>query len=186
MDMELSATRLVERLKEAAVRVGTEGVKVVVDSTVTAVRMMDRLQELLPTRERVMRLVREPARAAASPNTRPMWETEPRLERPMRASPVQARPMQPRPVRRVTKVPREQRETAERVLAEVEAVQVRLKEAKPARHPLKVAPDLEEAAPKRRKTSGRKTSPVATTSPKQATAPKEGGFKAKRGQKHRH
>jgi hypothetical protein len=86
---------------------------------------------------------------------------------------------------RVAKVTPEARETAERVLAEVEAVQGRLKRAQPAKKPLRVMAE-EEETPKRRRTSGRKTSPLATTSPKRVTAPQEGGFKAKRGQKHRH
>jgi hypothetical protein len=175
--MDLSATRLVERFKGVAVKVGTEGLRLVVDGTVAAVKVMDRLQELMPDVVKVARVRREPAWEAASPPTRPLWEKEPQLERPTPARPVRTR---------APRVPSaEARETAERVLAEVEAVQGRLKRASPAKRPLQVMAE-EEASPKRKRTSGRKTSPLATTSPKRVTAPPEGGFKAKRGQKHRH
>lgn len=177
--MDLSATQLVERLKGMAVKAGTEGLRMVVDGTVAAVKVVDRLQELLPNVERVVRVKRAPAKGAMSPETRPLWETAPQLERPPVVRPARTRPVQPR-----VKVTPEARETAERVLAEVEAVQGRLKRAQPAKKPLKVM--AEEETPKRRRTSGRKMSPLATTSPKRVTAPKEGGFKAKRGQKHRH
>jgi len=172
--------RLMERLKGVAVKVGTEGLRMVVDGTVAAVKVVDRLQELLPDNAWLSKLKRETSWGAASPETRPLWEREPQLERP---TPVRSRPVQPR----VAKPPPEEvRETAQRVLAEVEAVQGRLKRATPAKRPLKVVSETEEETPKRRRTSGRKTSPVATTSAKRVTAPKEGGFKAKRGQKHRH
>jgi hypothetical protein len=176
--------RLVERLKGVAVKVGTEGLRMVVDGTVAAVKVMDRLQELLPDNEWLSKLKRETSWGAASPETRPLWEREPQLERPTPVRPVRSRPVQPRVAR---PPPEEVRETAQRVLAEVEAVQGRLKRATPAKRPLKVMAEMEEeATPKRRRTSGRKTSPLATTSAKRVTAPKEGGFKAKRGQKHRH
>jgi len=172
--------RLVERLKGVAVKMGTEGLRMVVDGTVAAVKMVDRLQELLPDNAWLSKLKHETTSwGATGPGTRPLWEKELRLERPLQ---VRTRPVQPR----VAKPPPEEvRETAQRVLAEVEAVQGRLKRATPAKRPLKVVSETEEATPKRR-TSGRKTSPMATTSAKRVTAPKEGGFKAKRGQKHRH
>jgi hypothetical protein len=176
-------TRLVERLKGVVVKVGTEGLRMMVDGTVAAVKGVDRLRELLPEGEWLSKLKREPAWGAESPAGRPLWENEPQLERPPQVRPVRARPAQPR----VAKPPPEEvRETAQRVLAEVEAVQGRLKRATPAKRPLKVVEEPEEASPKRRRTSGRKTSPLASASPKRVTAPKEGTFKAKRGQKHRH
>ncbi|HEX8435250.1 hypothetical protein [Archangium sp.] len=179
--MLMSATRLVDRLKGTAVKVGTEGVRLVVEGTVTAVKVMDRLQELLPDRERVMRVMREPVRGAGR------FQVEvPAPERPIPARPVEARPVKSR---RPQKEPSaEARATAELVLAEVEAVHERLKEARPARHPLKVRADVElpEYTPKRRKAaqaSGRKTT-SAEASPKRVTA--RPGLKAKRGQKLRH
>ncbi len=176
--------RLVERLKGVAVKMGTEGLRMVVDGTVAAVKVVDRLQELLPDNAWLSKLKRETTSwGATGPGTRPLWEKEPRLERPPLVRPARSRPVQPR----VAKPPPEEvRETAQRVLAEVEAVQGRLKRATPAKRPLKVVAEPEEETPKRRRTSGRKTSPMATTSAKRVTAPKEGGFKAKRGQKHRH
>jgi hypothetical protein len=180
--MLMSATRLMDRLKGTAVKVGTEGVRMVVEGTVTAVKMMDRLQELLPDWERVMRVTREPAPGNGGP------EVEvPDPEHPLRTRPVMARPATSR---RPAKEPSaEARATAELVLAEVEAVHERIKEARPARRPLKVRADVElpEDTPKRRRTarpSGTKTNPLAASSPKRVTA-KE-GFKAKRGQKLRH
>jgi hypothetical protein len=186
--MLMSTTRLVQRLKGVAVKVGTEGVRLVVDGTVTAVKVMDRLQELLADREQGMRVTREPARSVGLPR---MEEQEPVLERPRAAHPV-------RPRRPAKEPSPEALATAELVLAEVEAVRERIKEARPARRPLKVRADVElpEDTPKRRKTTrtvGRKTT-AASASPRRVTAKgvtvkgvtvKE-GFKAKRGQKLRH
>jgi hypothetical protein len=168
MDMELNGTRLVERLKDTALRLGTQGVRYVVEGTVSAVKLMDRLQELMPKQEREVRVTREPA---------PPRSAQPRVDAPSQG------------------VRAEARATAERVLEEARAAQERLKEARPARRPLKVpaAEALEETAgtPKRRATAsktqrsqGRKTTAPATA-PKRATAPQE-GFKAKRGQKLKH
>jgi hypothetical protein len=104
--MATNGTRLVERLKETAARVGTEGVRMVVEGTVAALKAVDRLQELRPDQQRALRVKREPARG------------EPALERPVPAQPIQGRP---------AKAPRAQaRATAERVLAEVHAVKTRL------------------------------------------------------------
>ncbi len=180
--MPMSTTGLVERLKGAAVKVGTEGVRRVVEGTVVAVKMMDRLQELLPDRERVMRVTREPAPGAGQ-----LRVEGPDLERPIPARPVSARPVTTRRPAKVSRV--EAKATAERVLAEVEAVRERIKEARPARRPLKVRSDVElpEDTPKQRKTArttGRKTSPLAASAPKRVTA--KAGLKAKRGQKLRH
>jgi hypothetical protein len=167
----------VDRLKGAAVKMGTEGVRLVVDGTVTAVKVMDRIQELLPDRERVMRVTREPAPGAREPWTK---EQEPAVERPSPSRPVRTR--------RAAEPSPEALATAELVMAEADAVRERIKGARPAKHPLKVRADVElpEDTPNRRKTartSGRKTT-LATTSPKRATA--KPGLKAKRGQKHRH
>ncbi|WNG41278.1 hypothetical protein F0U60_52255 [Archangium minus] len=163
--MVTNATRLVDRLKGAAVRMGTEGVRYVVEGTIAAVKVMDRIQELLPRQEQLTRVAREKR------------QEEPDLARPIPAQPEE----KPSPVRVQAQA------TAERVLEEAQAVQERIKKARPARNPLKVTveaqPDAE--APKRRKTTrsqGRKTT-ASATAPKRATAPKE-GFKAKRGQKH--
>jgi hypothetical protein len=167
--MATNETRLVERLKETATRVGTQGVRMVVEGTVAALKAVDRLQELIPDRQRTIRVKREPARG------------EPVLERPVPAQPVRGSP---------AKAPRAQaRATAERVLAEVHAVKTRLKAARPAPHPLKVGAEEETPTTARKtpRTSGRKTMAPATA-PRHAkakTAPVE-GFKAKRGQKHRH
>ncbi|HYO53657.1 hypothetical protein [Archangium sp.] len=172
-------TRLVERLKETALRMGTEGVRLVVEGTVTAVRTMDRLQELLPKEQQVVRVKREPATGMEH------QREEPALYRPIPARPVVSRP---------TKEVREKaRATAQLVLEEARAVEERLKKAQPAPQPLQVSAELEEetlATPKRRtarktpRTQGRKTTATATA-PKRATA-QTGGFKAKRGQKHGH
>ncbi|QRK11527.1 hypothetical protein JQX13_16495 [Archangium violaceum] len=161
--MVTNATRLVDRLKGAAVRMGTEGVRYVVEGTITAVKVMDRLQELLPRQEQVVRVARV------------KLQEEPELARPVPARP-EVEPM-PSPVREQAQA------TAERVLEEAQAVQERIKKARPARNPLKVSVEADAEAPKRRtRSQGRKTT-ASATAPKRAAARKE-GFKAKRGQKH--
>lgn len=168
MHMAMNGTRLMEQLKDTAVRWGTQGVRYVVQGTVGAVNLMDRLQELMPKQSREVRVKREPAQPLSA---RPRVDT--------RSEQVQA----------------EARATAERVLEEARAAKERLKEARAARRPLKVpaAEALEETAatPKRRATArktsraqGRKTT-ASASAPKRAAAPKE-GFKAKRGQKLKH
>ncbi|PTL79619.1 hypothetical protein [Vitiosangium sp. GDMCC 1.1324] len=175
--MATNETRLlVEKLKEAALRVSTQGVRYIVEGTAAAVKVMDRLQELMPKQERVVRVKREPAPG------RPATPVPPMVSRPDR------------------QVLQQTRTTATRVLEEARATQKRIKEARPARSPLKgSAPEAQTeqpAAPKRqataRRTQGRKATPTASaTAPKRATASKRApehpeGFKAKRGQKHKH
>ncbi len=175
--MGMIGTRLVERLKETALRMGTQGVRLVVEGTVTAVRVMDQLQELLPKEERVKR---EPARGEGGEEHR----EEPALYRPIPARPLVGHPAK--------EVRAEARATAQWVLEEARAAQERLKKAQAAPQPLKVSAEMEEeplAGPKRTarktpRTQGRKTMATATA-PKRATA-RPGGFKAKRGQKHGH
>jgi hypothetical protein len=182
--MAMNGTRLMEQLKEKALRMGTLGVRYVVEGTVTAVKVMDRLQELMPKQEHEVRVRREPARGASSKGRR---QEEPTLARPIPARPVVGRPPED--------VHTEARATAERVLEEAKAAQERLVKARPARRPLKVpaAEGLEETpgTPKRRATSrktartqGRKTT-ASATAPKRVTEPEQ-GFKAKRGQKLKH
>ncbi|MET0406302.1 MAG: hypothetical protein ABW123_28040, partial [Cystobacter sp.] len=71
---------------------------------------------------------------------------------------------------------------AERIVDEARAVEERIKQARPARRPLKVT--VEATPDAKPRTQGRKTTATATA-PKRATA-STGGFKAKRGQKHSH
>jgi hypothetical protein len=180
--MVMTATSLVERLKGAVAKVGTQGVRVVIDTLVSAADEVEKLQELWPKQGKGAQVKREPARGARSAEQQAAME--PALYRPRADRPVRNRP-EPEP----EQVPSEEvRATAELVLDEARAVEERIKKARPARRPLKV-PGVEEEKPKRRassRTSGRKTTPTATAAaPKRAKAP-EGGFKAKRGQKHRH
>jgi len=177
--MAMIGTRLVERLKDEALRLGTQGVRWVVEGTFTAVRTLDQLQrELVPKGPR--RVTRKPAR---EDSVMEHQRREPTLYRPPAERKVVGRPAK--------QVRAEARATAELVLAEAKAAKERLKKAQPAPRPLNVSADAEELvpAPKRTarkavRTQGRKTM-AATVSPKRATAPKE-GFKAKRGQKHKH
>lgn len=165
---------MVERLKDRAVKVGIQGVKAVVDGTVAAVKAMDRLQELLPKRGVAPKAPVAPQRTVEEPD----------LERPIPARPVMGTPVK-------AKAPRpEARLVAERVLVEAHAVEERLKDARPARRPLKVVGLEEEKAPAKRRTQGRKVKPTAAAPAarraKASTNVQEEGFKAKRGQKHRH
>jgi hypothetical protein len=168
------ATGLMERLKGAVTRVGTQGVRMVVEGTVTAVRVVDEFQALL-AKQRQQR--GESGSAQQAVGTERLWVEEPTLNRPTPARPAKV-------------IQTRVRAAAERVQEEARAAGERIKEARPARRPLKVQAEEETAAePARRtarktaRTSGRKTLATATA-PKRVTA-KE-GFKARRGQKHRH
>ncbi|AKI98561.1 Hypothetical protein AA314_00188 [Archangium gephyra] len=173
--MAMMGTRLVERVKDEALRLGTKGVRWVVEGTATALRTLDRLQEWLPHEERES--LRRPAREDAMMQQQ---QREPTLYRP---PPVAARPAK-------KPISPEVQATAERVLEEARAAKERIKKAQPAPKPLIVSADAEEQLPgpaKRRtarRTQGRKTM-ASAAAPKRVTAPKE-GFKAKRGQKHKH
>jgi hypothetical protein len=181
MHMATIGTRLVERLKDEAVRLGTQGVRWMIEGTVTAVKTIDRVQELLLKEQLGTEAKRKPAH---EDSVMEHQQREPSLYRPPPERKVVGRPAK--------QVRAEARATAELVLAEARAAKERLKKAQPAPRPLKVSADAEELvpAPKRRttrktvRTQGRKTT-AAAVSPKRVTAPKE-GFKAKRGQKHKH
>lgn len=84
----------------------------------------------------------------------------------------------------VSAIQEQARDTAKVLLDEVQAVEERIKRARPARRPIQVTVEATppEAPPAR--TQGRKTT-ASTTAPKRATA-RPSGFKAKRGQKHTH
>jgi hypothetical protein len=171
--MDLSVTDLVERLKGTATRVGTQGVRMLVEGTVAAVRAVDEFQALL-AKQRQLRVKHEPAQEVGPER---LWMEEPTLARPTPARPVRTR---------AKEVPSEQaRATAELVLEEARAAEERIKQARPARRPLKIQGEDEEPRTPRKtaRTTGRKTLATAT-SPKRVTA--KSGFKAKRGQKHRH
>ena len=75
------------------------------------------------------------------------------------------------------------RDTAKVLLEEVQAVEERIKRARPARNPLQVTVEA-TPEPQKPRTQGRKTT-ASASAPKRSTA-KTGGFKAKRGQKHSH
>lgn len=107
---------------------------------------------------------------------------EARIEAPVTApveappEPVTARPVEPSPQLR-----EQINATAARVLEEAQAVEQRLRDAKPARHPLM---KTETDGIKSRRTLGRKTA-ISAAAPQSPVAAKS-GFKAKRGQKHSH
>ncbi|HZH15705.1 MAG TPA: hypothetical protein VE057_15240 [Archangium sp.] len=178
--MAMIGTRLVERMKDEALRLGTRGVRWVVEGTATALRTLDRLQEWLPQEEQ------GPMRRPAGGNA--MMEQqrrEPSLYRPPPERPVVARPAK-------KEVSPDVQATAALVLEEAQAVRERIKTAQPAPKPLIVSADAEEqlSSPAKRRTArktmqtqGRKTT-ASATAPKRAAA--KPGFKAKRGQKHKH
>ncbi|MFY0527427.1 hypothetical protein ACN28I_31200 [Archangium gephyra] len=178
--MAMIGTRLVERMKDEALRLGTRGVRWVVEGTATALRTLDRLQEWLPQQER--EAMRRPAGGNAMMEQQ---RREPSLYRPPPARPMVARPAK-------KQVSPEAQATAALVLEEAQAARERIKTARPAPKPLIVSADAEEQLPsaaKRRtarktmRTQGRKTT-ASATAPKRAAA--KPGFKAKRGQKHKH
>ncbi|HYO70375.1 MAG TPA: hypothetical protein VEU33_30280 [Archangium sp.] len=174
--MAMIATRLVERVKDEALRLGTRGVRWVVEGTATALRTLDRLQEWLPQEERES--PRRPARGDT------VMEDQ-RQERTLYRPPPEA----PRPA--MKQVSPEIQATAELVLEEARAAKERMKKAQPAPKPLIVSADVEQQLPnpakrtrKTARTQGRKTT-ASATAPKRVKAPPQ-GFKAKRGQKHKH
>jgi hypothetical protein len=173
--MAMIGTRLVEKMKDEALRLGTQGVRWMVEGTATALRTLDRLQELLPQEER--EAMRRPARGDSVMDHQ---QREPSLYRPPPARPTKQ------------EVSPEAQATAEVVLEEARAATERIKTAQPAPKPLIVSADVEQQLPspaKRRtarktmQTQGRKTT-AAAAAPKRVTAKQ--GFKAKRGQKHKH
>lgn len=173
--MAMIGTRLVERMKDEALRMGTRGVRWVVEGTATALRTLDRLQEWLPQEERES--LRQPSRGDSVMDHQ---RQEPALYRPPPARPEKQ------------EVSPEAQATAELVLQEAEAAKERIKRAQPAPKPLIVSADVEEQLPnpaKRRtasktlRTQGRKTT-ASAAAPKRVAAKQ--GFKAKRGQKHKH
>ncbi|WP_375769055.1 hypothetical protein NR798_46550 [Archangium gephyra] len=177
--MAMIGTRLVERMKDEALRLGTRGVRWVVEGTATALRTLDRLQEWLP--EEARGAARRPAQGDSVMEHQ---RQEPSLYRPPPDRPVMARPAK-------KQVSPEVQATAELVLEQAQAARERIKKAQPAPKPLIVSADAEEQLPspaKRRtarktmRTQGRKTT-AAAAAPKRVTAQ---GFKAKRGQKHKH
>jgi hypothetical protein len=95
--MAMSEGGLMERLKGAATKVGAQGVRLVVDGTVVALRTVERLQELLPVREQGVRLGPE-----ASPSGGERFS--PDLERGRASTPVplaeEAARASPRPRRK--------------------------------------------------------------------------------------
>ncbi|HEX5751305.1 MAG TPA: hypothetical protein VFZ09_34090 [Archangium sp.] len=176
--MAMIGTRLVGRVKEEALRLGTRGVWWVVEGTATALRTLDRLREWLPEEER-----ESPRRSTSEDRVMEEQRREPALYRPP--------PEVARPARK--QVSPEAQATAERVLEEARAAKERIKKAQPAPKPLIVSADVEEQLPspakrktarKTARTQGRKTM-ASAAAPKRVTAQKP-GFKAKRGQKHKH
>lgn len=176
--MATMGIRLVGRVKDEALRLGTKGVWWVVEGTATALRTLDRLREWLPQEQR-----EAPRRPGSGNSVMEHQQREPALYRP---PPERTRPEKKQPSPEV-------QATAERVLEEARAAKERIKKAQPAPKPLIVSADVEEQLPnpaKRRttrktaRTQGRKTM-ASATAPKRATAPEQ-GFKAKRGQKHKH
>jgi hypothetical protein len=173
--MATIGTRLVERAKDEALQLGTRGVRWVVEGTTAALRTLDRLREWLPQEER-----EAPRRPAHGDSVMEHQRRERTLYRP---PPVESRPAK-------KQISPEVQATAERVLEEARAAKERIKKAQPAPKPLIVSADVEAQLPgpaKRRATrgtQGRKTT-ASAAAPKRVTAPKQ-GFKAKRGQKHKH
>lgn len=80
-------TDLVERLKGKATRVGTRGVRMLVEGTVAAVRVVDEFQALL-AKQRQQGTKREPVRGVGPER---LWMQEPTLARPTPARPVRTR-----------------------------------------------------------------------------------------------
>ncbi|ATB44226.1 hypothetical protein CYFUS_009713 [Cystobacter fuscus] len=147
--------QLVGKLRHVAVKAGVQGVHYLAEGAAVATKAIEQLQEKLARYEEQEE--ERPSRRASREERDEAGE----------GSELRAR----------------KRATAELIMDEARAVQQRIKQARPARHPLEVTVEASPEAGESR-TQGRKTTPTATA-PKRATA-RTGGFKAKRGQKHTH
>ncbi|MBM7112670.1 hypothetical protein [Archangium primigenium] len=159
--MATLTTRLVGKVRQAALQAGARGVRYLVEGTTAAAKTVDQWHATLTERLEAHTPARTTVETVSTP---PPSTPEPALSAQARA-------------------------TAEELLQEARAVEQRIRGARTARHPLRISVTAEPEAPPRSR--GRKTT-AAATSPKRASAPKAGapggstgGFKAKRGQKHR-
>ncbi|OJH36420.1 hypothetical protein [Cystobacter ferrugineus] len=148
---------LVGKLRHAAVKAGVQGVHYLAEGAAAATKAIEQLQEKLARYEEQDEEERSARRTSDAGDT-----AEDESDTELRA---------------------EARATAELILNEARAVEERIKQARPARHPLGVTVEASPESSKSR-TQGRKTT-TTSTAPKRATA-QTGGFKAKRGQKHTH
>lgn len=151
--------QLVGKLRHVAVKAGVQGVHYLAEGAAVATKAIEQLQEKLAQYEEQDEQEERPTRRASDVDDESKDESE------------------------LSDLRAETRATAELIMDEARAVEQRIKQARPARHPLEVTVEASPESGKSR-TQGRKTTPTATA-PKRATAP-TGGFKAKRGQKHTH
>lgn len=150
---------LVGKLRHVAVKAGVQGVHYLAEGAAVATRAIEQLQEKLARYEKQDEEPGSVQRASdADKSEEAPDESDPELRAQTRA-------------------------TAELIMEEARAVEQRIKQARPARHPLEVTVEA-SPEPVKSRTQGRKTTSSATA-PKRATA-QTGGFKAKRGQKHTH
>lgn len=150
---------LVGKLRHVAVKAGVQGVHYLAEGAAVATRAIEQLQEKLARYEEQDEEEGSVQRASdADQSDAVSDESDPELRAQKRA-------------------------TAELIMDEARAVEQRIKQARPARHPLEVTVEA-SPEPVKSRTQGRKTT-TTTTAPKRATA-QTGGFKAKRGQKHTH
>jgi hypothetical protein len=153
---------LVDKVKRVVARASTQGAVKLVEGTAAAVRTVDKLQAKLGGAKRKA--------AQAASNTVEVLEQVPELAK-------------------MAPLPMAKRATA-RGTNEARATKAPTKASTQARSEQPAAP-AERPAPR---TSGRKTMPTVEASAKRAKAPatpkakpaQGGGFKVKRGQKHRH
>ncbi|WNG31091.1 hypothetical protein F0U62_49060 [Cystobacter fuscus] len=151
--------QLVGKLRHVAVKAGVQGVHYLAEGAAVATKAIEQLQEKLAQYEEQDEQEEGAARRASDVDDEARDESE------------------------LSDLRAETRATAELIMDEARAVEQRIKQARPARHPLEVTVEA-SPEPGKSRTQGRKTTTTATA-PKRATAP-TGGFKAKRGQKHTH
>lgn len=151
--------QLVGKLRHVAVKAGVQGVHYLAEGAAVATKAIEQLQDKLAQYEEQDEQEERSAQRASDVDDEAKAQDDSELN-DLRA---------------------ETRATAELIMDEARAVEQRIKQAKPARHPLEVTVDA--SAEGKSRTQGRKT--TTATAPKRATAP-TGGFKAKRGQKHTH
>lgn len=152
-----AASKVSTRGVQVAAKAGTRGARVLVETTVAAVKTVDKIQQKLGGRPSKVRLTPKTAVNERLAET-PVQQPEPKAAAPMMSkAPVEKAPKKP------TKL-----ETA------------------PAKVRQATSPQVSESPPVEMRDSGRKTMPAAAPkrSTKAKTPAKE--FKVKRGQKHLH
>jgi|GEM_PF-1630470 len=168
-----AATKVRARGVQVAAKAGTKGARVLVETTVAAVKTVDKLQQKLGRGANKVRSAKEFLGVA------PRSESAPRQSPSRAAAPMISKVAEPR----TQKAP----ETRTQKAPETRAQKTPMKAEGAPPKPRRAATErTEEARPVELREAGRKTMPAAAPKRAKKTAAPRKQFKVKRGQKHRH